>query len=277
MPKDPTSTTAIPSSPTLGILDQDSPIERLLAIMARLRDPVKGCEWDCAQSFETIAPYTIEEAYEVFDAIERGDMVELKDELGDLLFQVVFHARMAQEAGYFCFEDVAERISEKMEARHPHIFGDQSGQMTEGRWEALKAKERNEKGAQSALDGVALALPAGMRAQKLQKRAARVGFDWPDTQGPKAKILEEIEELQAASSEQEQTEEAGDFLFAAINLVRAYGIDAEAALRSANRKFERRFRAMEDAAGGSFAKLDLDAQEALWQQVKAAETDKADL
>lgn len=263
-------------------LDQEAPrrpssaetaIERLLQIMARLRDPEDGCKWDLAQDFATIAPHTIEEAYEVSDAIERKDMVELKDELGDLLFQVVFHAQMADEAGEFDFSAVATRISNKMEARHPHVFGDQSGQMTEGRWEALKAEERDQKGAVSALDGVALALPAAMRAQKLQKRAARVGFDWPDISGPKTKIIEEIEELEAARSDAEKQEEAGDFLFSAINLVRAFGIDAEEALRNANRKFERRFRAMEQLSECKFASLDLDAQEELWQQVKLYERD----
>lgn len=264
-----------PSAPPEVPLTQDgvaeSSIARLLEVMRRLRDPGHGCEWDLAQDFKTIAPYTIEEAYEVFDAIDRQDMTDLKDELGDLLFQVVFHAQMAAEAGHFDFEDVAARIVDKMEARHPHIFGDQHGQMTEGRWEALKAEERAHKGAKSALEGVALALPAAMRAQKLQKRAARVGFDWPDKEGPKSKVLEEIEELERASSEAELAEEAGDFLFAAINLVRAYGVDAEQALRDANRKFEKRFRMMEAQAGGNFAELDLDAQEALWQQVKAQE------
>ncbi|MFZ9395247.1 MAG: nucleoside triphosphate pyrophosphohydrolase [Erythrobacter sp.] len=244
---------------------------RLLAIMARLRDPERGCEWDLAQDFSTIAPYTIEEAYEVADAIERHDLADLKGELGDLLLQVVFHARMAEEAGAFGFTDVAAAISDKMEARHPHIFGDETGTMVEARWEALKAAEREQNGATSALDGVAGALPALMRAQKLQKRAARTGFDWPDTIGPAAKIAEEIDELAAAGSETERFEEAGDFLFAAVNLVRAYGVDAEEALRAANRKFERRFRAMEHLAGDKFAKLDLEAQEALWQAVKRME------
>lgn len=246
-------------------------MDRLLQIMARLRDPQRGCEWDLAQDFYTIAPYTIEEAYEVADAIERDDMAELREELGDLLLQVVFHARMAEEAGHFAFTDVAAAISEKMENRHPHIFGDETGTMGETRWEAIKAAERDQKGAASALDGVAKALPALMRAQKLQKRAARTGFDWPDTEGPKAKILEEIEELDAAISEQDRFEEAGDFLFAAVNLVRAFGIDAEEALRVANLKFERRFRGMEAIAGDTFAGLSLDEQEALWQQVKASE------
>ncbi|XUU60006.1 nucleoside triphosphate pyrophosphohydrolase [Erythrobacter sp. HA6-11] len=246
-------------------------MERLLGIMAKLRDPETGCEWDLSQSFQTIAPYTIEEAYEVFEAIERSDMQELKDELGDLMFQVVFHAQMAKEAGEFSFDDVVRRISDKMEARHPHIFGDQSGQMTEGRWEALKEEERSAKGAESALDGVALALPAAMRAQKLQKRAARVGFDWPDTDGPKAKIVEELEELERATSQAEMCEEAGDFLFAAINLVRAYGVDAEEALRAANLKFERRFKAMERIADDKFASLSLEEQESLWVRVKSEE------
>lgn len=244
---------------------------RLLQIMARLRDPERGCEWDLAQDFASIAPYTIEEAYEVADAIERSDMGEFKEELGDLLLQVVFHARMAEEAGHFAFDDVAQAISDKMEARHPHIFGEEDGTMGEIRWEALKAAERNEKGAQSALEGVALALPALMRAQKLQKRAARTGFDWPDPSGSRAKISEELQELAEAPSEDERFEEAGDFLFAAVNFVRAYGIDAEDALRAANRKFERRFRAMEQIAEGTFPDLSLDDQEKLWQKVKATE------
>ena len=245
-------------------------LDRLLQIMARLRDPVSGCEWDTAQNFATIAPYTIEEAYEVADAIERSDMADLQGELGDLLFQVVFHARMAEEAGHFAFSDVARSISDKMEARHPHIFGDEGGVMEDKRWEDIKAAERAEAGAQSALEGVALALPALMRAQKLQKRAARHGFDWPDTDGPREKVLEEISELAEANGD-EIEEEAGDFLFAAVNLVRAYGIDAEQALRNANLKFERRFRAMEQLADGDFADRDLSQQEELWQEVKRRE------
>ncbi|MBU2588355.1 MAG: nucleoside triphosphate pyrophosphohydrolase [Alphaproteobacteria bacterium] len=248
-----------------------SPIAHLLAIMARLRDPQSGCAWDLAQDFASIAPYTIEEAYEVADAITRGDIDDLKDELGDLLLQVVFHARMAEEAGHFAFDDVAAAISAKMEARHPHIFGDASGTMDERRWEDLKAEERNAKGVTSALDGVALALPALMRAQKLQKRAARTGFDWPDPSGSEAKIHEEIEELNTASSEQDKLEEAGDLLFAVVNFIRAHGISAEDALRAANAKFERRFRAMEAIAGSGFPKLSLAAQEELWQQVKKTE------
>ncbi|TNE55567.1 MAG: nucleoside triphosphate pyrophosphohydrolase, partial [Sphingomonadales bacterium] len=214
---------------------------------------------------------TIEEAYEVADAIQRDDMVELQEELGDLLFQVVFHSRMAEEAGHFTFDDVVDAISNKMLERHPHVFGDETGSMGEARWEALKAAERSGKGAHSAMDGVALALPALMRAQKLQKRAARTGFDWPDPKGPTAKIHEEIDELREAKTDAERAEEAGDFLFAAVNLVRAYRIDAEEALRAANRKFERRFRAMEEIGGEEFAKLSLEKQEELWQQVKQTE------
>lgn len=249
-------------------------LSRLLAIMARLRDPRSGCEWDVAQTFATIAPYTIEEAYEVTDAIERGDMAALREELGDLLLQVVFHARMAEEAGLFAFDDVAASISDKMETRHPHIFGDAAdeGQSREVRWERLKAEERAGKGAGGALDGVALALPALMRAEKLQKRAARVGFDWPDVAGPVAKVLEEIEEIASAPTPEARIEEAGDFLFAAANLVRAYGIAPEEALRAANAKFERRFGAMEALAEGRFATLSLDEQEELWQAVKRNET-----
>lgn len=250
-----------------------SGIARLLAIMARLRDPDTGCEWDVAQTFATIAPYTIEEAYEVADAIEREDLPALREELGDLLLQVVFHARMAEEIGAFDFDAVAQAISDKMTERHPHIFGDEAdqGQSREVRWEAQKAAEREAKGATSALDGVALALPALMRAEKLQKRAARVGFDWPDTEGPRAKVIEEIAELDAARTDAEKLDEAGDLLFAAVNLVRRYGIAPEDALRHGNAKFERRFRAMEALAGDDFPKLSLGEQEALWQQVKTAE------
>lgn len=255
------------------------PLDRLLAIMARLRDPQCGCEWDQAQTFATIAPYTIEEAYEVADAIARNDLAALKDELGDLLLQVVFHARIAEEAGHFAFADVAAAISAKMEARHPHIFGNETdqGQSREERWESLKAAEREAKGATSAMDGVALALPALLRAEKLQKRAARHGFDWPDTEGPADKLREEMAELAAAGTNAERFEEAGDLLFAAVNLVRAYGVAPEDALRAANAKFERRFRAMEsvaDARGQDFAKLSLDQQEALWRDVKTSEAQK---
>jgi ATP diphosphatase len=254
-------------------------LHRLLRIMARLRDPVSGCDWDRAQSFETIAPYTIEEAYEVADAIARGDLAGLRDELGDLLLQVVFHARMAEEAGHFAFDDVAAAISDKLEQRHPHIFGDTEpdDQHQSDRWEQLKAAERVARGASGALDGIALALPALMRAEKLQKRAARHGFDWPDTEGPADKLREEMAEL-ATAAPAGRLEEAGDLLFAAVNLVRAHGVAPEDALRAANAKFERRFRAMEAltrAQGLEFGKLSLDEQEALWQAVKASEAGKA--
>jgi ATP diphosphatase len=247
-----------------------SQINRLLAIMARLRDPEHGCPWDVTQDFASIAPYTIEEAYEVADAIERGAMDELRGELGDLLLQVVFHARMAEEVGLFDFEAVAKAIADKMEARHPHVFGSSDSAGHERPWEELKAAERAQSGATSAMDGVARALPALLRAQKLQNRAARDGFDWPEPSGPAAKLIEEMEELAEAPHDRRQ-EEAGDLLFAAVNLVRAYGIDAEEALRSANVKFERRYRAMEALAVGAFASLDLDRQEELWRQVKSLE------
>ena len=255
------------------------PIDRLLAIMSRLRDPVTGCEWDRAQTFASIAPYTIEEAYEVTDAIARNDMAELKEELGDLLLQVVFHARMAEEAGSFAFADVAEAIAAKLEARHPHIFGADVGHVAgkrdqPERWEALKAAERRARGATSALDGVATALPALLRAEKLQRRAARHGFDWPDSDGPAEKLREEAGELAAASDDADRFEEAGDLLFAAVNLVRHHGLAAEDALRTANAKFERRFRAMEALArrqGRDFEVLSLDEQELLWNEVKRLE------
>ena len=248
-------------------------LARLLAVMARLRDPASGCAWDIAQTFATIAPYTIEEAYEVADAIVRNDTAALRDELGDLLLQVVFHARIAEEAGLFAFADVAAAIADKMETRHPHIFGEAAGDGLdrETRWEALKAAERAARGAGGALDGVALALPALMRAEKLQKRAARVGFDWPDPAGAAAKVAEEATELAEAATAAERTEEAGDLLFAAVNLCRKHGVAAEDALRAANAKFERRFAAMEALAaarGQDFAALGLAAQDGLWGDVK---------
>ncbi|MDE0877818.1 MAG: nucleoside triphosphate pyrophosphohydrolase [Sphingomonas bacterium] len=249
-------------------------IERLVAIMVRLRDPEHGCEWDRAQSFATIAPYTIEEAHEVADAIDRNDMDDLKDELGDLLLQVVFHARIAEEAAHFSLPDIVAAISDKMERRHPHIFGDaiEDG-ATEGghiRWEQIKAEERDAKGNMGALDGVARGLPALLRAMKLQNRAARTGFDWPDASGPRAKIDEELAEVEAASPETIE-EEVGDLLFSIVNWARHQGIDPEAALRAGNAKFERRFSAMEKIAGAAFKSLDLVAKEQLWQRVKSAE------
>ncbi|MFL9842070.1 nucleoside triphosphate pyrophosphohydrolase [Sphingomonas sp. ST-64] len=242
-------------------------IERLMAIMARLRDPVAGCEWDTVQTFASIAPYTIEEAYEVADAIARNDLTDLKDELGDLLLQVIFHSRMAEEAGAFDLSDVIAGICDKMERRHPHIF---RGAPDGGHhlWEQIKAEERGSKGAEGALDGVAIGLPALTRAEKLQKRAARTGFDWPDPSGARAKIDEELAEVEAAETDADRTEEVGDLLLAVVNWSRKLGIDPEAALRGANTKFETRFRAMEAQAGDAFAGLDLAAKEALWDEVK---------
>ena len=240
-------------------------IDRLVEIMARLRAP-DGCEWNRAQTFATIAPYTIEEAYEVADAIESGDAAELKDELGDLLLQVVFHSRIAEEAGLFTLGDVATAIADKMERRHPHIFGD-AADGGHHLWEEVKAAERSAKGASSALDGVAIGLPALLRAEKLQKRAARVGFDWPDAAGPRAKIDEELAEVSAATGDAERVEEIGDLLFSVVNWARHLGVDPEAALRHANAKFERRFRAMEQADAG-FAVRSLEEQEVLWQRAK---------
>jgi ATP diphosphatase len=240
-----------------------SNLERLVAIMARLRDPEHGCEWDRAQSWATIAPYTIEEAYEVADAIARGDVADLKDELGDLLLQVVFHSRIAEEAGAFALDDVAAAIADKMDRRHPHIFG-AGGELD---WERGKAEERQAKGFAGALDGVAIGLPALLRAEKLQRRAARVGFDWPDPDGPRAKIDEELAEVATATGDA-VAEEIGDLLFAVVNWARHLGVDAEASLRAANGKFERRFRAMEAEAGARFPALTLDAKEALWLAVK---------
>lgn len=252
-----------------------SNLARLASIMARLRDPIAGCPWDLAQDFDSIAPYTIEEAYEVAEAIANHDHAELKSELGDLLFQVVFHSQMAAEAGLFNLNDVVDGICAKMERRHPHIFGTAeraaSADAQKADWEAIKASERTAAGEASALDGVATALPALMRAEKLQSRAARVGFDWTDAASVRAKVVEELVEFDTASSEAHRAEEGGDLLFAVVNLLRHHGIDAETALRAGNSKFERRFRAMEAIAGKDFPALPADAQEALWARVKAAE------
>src|SRR4051812_34293396 len=246
------------------------PLDRLREIMRRLRDPAHGCEWDTVQTFETIAPYTIEEAYEVADAIARKDMDALADELGDLQLQVVFHAQMAEEAGIFTLEDVLKRISDKMERRHPHIFGD-AERGGHHLWEIIKAEERAVDPDKSALAGVALALPALERAAKLQRRAARTGFDWPDASGPRAKIDEELTELEAETEHQPMFEEMGDLLFAVVNLARKLNIEPEAALREANRKFEQRFRAIEKAPG--FADMSLDEKEQLWVAAKKAQAD----
>ncbi len=246
-------------------------VDRLVTIMARLRDPEHGCSWDLAQDFASIAPYTIEEAHEVADAIERNDMADLKDELGDLLLQVVFHSRMAEEAGHFALTDVVDAISDKMERRHPHIFGSAEERAGAGPhlWEQIKADERAAKKASGALDGVARGLPALMRAEKLQKRAARTGFDWPDADGPRAKIDEEIAEVETAADADHRAEEVGDLLFAVVNWARHLGVDAEVTLRHANSKFERRFSAMEAIAGETFEGTSLDEKEALWQRVKS--------
>ena len=244
----------------------DGSLDRLLEIMARLRDPVGGCPWDKEQTFATIAPYTIEEAYEVADAIERDDMDALADELGDLQLQVVFHSRMAEEAGHFALADVMERVCDKLERRHPHIFRDSDHSPG---WEELKAQERQKAPDSSALAGVALALPALERAAKLQRRAARTGFDWPDVAGPRAKIDEELAELDRETSEQGRIEELGDLIFAVVNLARHLNVDAEAALRQANRKFERRFRAIETEPG--FEQMSLEEKEALWVAAKKAQ------
>jgi ATP diphosphatase len=241
------------------------PLQRLIEIMRRLRDPKTGCEWDSVQTFATIAPYTIEEAYEVADAIARDDMEALADELGDLQLQVVFHARMAEEAGLFTLDDVLDRICAKMERRHPHIFGD-AAEGGHHLWEVIKAEERSKEPDKSALAGVALALPALERAAKLQRRAARTGFDWPDASGPKSKIHEELAELEAEIAHPRQFEEMGDLLFAVVNLARHLNIEPEAALREANRKFEKRFRAIESEPG--FSGLGLEEMEMLWVKAK---------
>ncbi|WP_283646157.1 nucleoside triphosphate pyrophosphohydrolase [Marinovum algicola] len=263
------------------IQDPQGGMPRLLEIMRRLRDPEAGCPWDIEQDFSTIAPYTIEEAYEVADAIERQDWGELKGELGDLLFQSVFHAQMAQEAGLFDFDDVANTMSDKMVARHPHVFGaesrDKSPEQQTRDWEAIKAAERAEKAQKGALDGVAVGLPALLRAFKLQKRAARVGFDWPETEQVLDKIAEEARELVEARESLPQDkveEEMGDLLFVMANLARHLAVDPEAALRRANAKFTRRFKSIEAALaaqGRSTADSDLDEMDALWDAAKAAE------
>jgi MazG family protein len=257
-----------------------SSIEKLLEIMETLRHPQDGCPWDLQQDFASIAPYTIEEAYEVADAIARGDLAGLKDELGDLLFQVVFHARLGEERAAFDFEAVAAAIVDKMRRRHPHVFGNAQQRRTvmdDAAWESIKAGERAVGAGSttvSALDGVAQALPALKRAQKLGKRAARIGFDWPDSRGVRAKIDEEMAELQQAESDGSAAriaEEFGDLLFALVNLARHLGVDAEQALRNANRKFESRFRHMEQlvaAAGAQLSELDLEALEQHWQRAK---------
>jgi len=270
--------------------DSGACIDDLLAIMARLRDPASGCPWDVAQTFATIAPYTIEEAYEVADAIDRGDLADLRDELGDLLLQVVFHARMAEEQGAFDFHDVVAAISDKMTRRHPHVFADavvEDAQAQTRAWETQKQAERTAAGSDdhSALAGIARGLPEWQRALKLQHRAARVGFDWPGPTPVIAKLHEEIEEVRAefaavasapadAAAQERLEDEIGDLLFVCANLARHAKVDPGTALRRANRKFERRFRAMEALAAGdgvALAQLPLERQDEYWNRAKAAE------
>ncbi len=272
-------------------------VQRLVEIMARLRDPRSGCPWDLKQTYRSIVPYTIEEVYEVADAIERDDLDELREELGDLLFQVVFYARIAEEQGRFDFDQVAGGIADKMIRRHPHVFADadyRSEAELRHAWERQKHRERDAKQIEGAPDtpaqgvpahpatshmaGVAQALPALIRAEKLQKRAARAGFDWPDVDGAFDKTREELSEIEQALDHGDPmhiAEELGDLLFAFVNITRKLGVDAEQALRAANGKFERRFRAMEqhlaEQHNGPMEQLDLDTQDAAWEAVKRAE------
>lgn len=259
--------------------------QRLIEIMQRLRDPESGCPWDLKQDFKSIGAYTLEEAYEVVDAIEDNDMDKLKDELGDLLLQVVFHAQMAEEIGAFTFEDVAEVISEKMERRHPHVFADVTADTAEDvlkNWEDIKAEERKgQKQDESVLSGVTRALPALSRAEKLSKRAVRVGFEWPNFESLMDKVHEEIEEFKdevKVEDQQKKHEEFGDIMFVMVNVARWQKIDPEMSLRDANNKFERRFRAMEDLAkqkGQKFEDLSNYDQESLWLEVKRLEKKQA--
>lgn len=258
-------------------LSQDataSPYDRLRALMAQLRNPDGGCSWDLKQSLASIAPYTIEEAYEVADAIERGAMDDLKDELGDLLLQVFFHAQMAEDAGLFAVEDVFHGITDKMIRRHPHVYGDEGDRTPEAQkiaWEEMKAEERAKKAAKgdtSALADVAVALPALMRAEKLVKRAARVGFDFPDVASAAAKVTEELGETLDASPESHATE-YGDLLFSIACLGYKLGLDPEQALKAGNAKFENRFRAMEQRLGGDLSVHDLEAMDTAWDAVKS--------
>lgn len=253
-----------------------SEIDKLLEVMASLRDPESGCPWDVEQDFSTIAPFTIEEAYEVADAIEREDFDGLRDELGDLLFQVVFHSRMAEEAGHFDFGDVAGTIADKMLRRHPHVFGsdeERAAGAQAGSWERIKAEERAAHPDESVLAGIAKALPALKRSQKLGERASTVGFDWPDRKGVRAKISEELDELEAAvgtRSPENIEEEFGDLLFAIVNLARHLDVDPEKALTRANYKFENRFRDMEQAITGTGKALPDFSLESLDKEWRAA-------
>ena len=259
----------------------DTPYERIRVLMEKLRTPNTGCPWDVEQTFETIAPYTIEEAYEVSDAINQGDMAALKEELGDLIFQVVFHARMAEEQGAFNLDDVCDGLTDKMVRRHPHVFaGEDQRESAEAQlkaWEDVKAQERAQKGngkPKSVLDDVALALPALTRAEKLQKRAARVGFDWPTLKGVTDKISEEAQELAEASNSMDEAaivDEMGDLLFAVTNLARKLGVDPEQALRQTNQKFTGRFQHIEQRGRDQdkpLTDMSLDEMEGYWQDAK---------
>ena len=265
---------------------KETPLDQLIAIMARLRDPDRGCPWDLEQNFASIAPYTIEEAYEVADAVEKGDMVALKDELGDLLLQVVFHSRLAEEAGFFKFDDTAESISAKLIRRHPHLFAGDipvSALDQSQKWETIKAAERKAKSDEkiSALDGVAAALPALLRAEKIQKRAARVGFDWSGSGQDAAlpvldKIIEEAEEIREAVTQdlspERVDEEVGDLLFAVVNLGRKLNVDPETALRRATAKFSWRFQTIEQKLHERGLKIEdqtMETLDSLWEEVKA--------
>jgi MazG family protein len=261
-------------------------MQRLLEIMAQLRDPDKGCPWDLSQTYSTIVPYTLEEAYEVADTIQRGEMIELCDELGDLLFQIVFYSQIAKEEGHFDFSAVARGICDKMIRRHPHVFSDaqyHDDEQLRHAWEQKKAQERAQSvsGQSSHMDGVARALPALIRAEKLQKRASRVGFDWPDAQGALGKVSEELDEVRKELGKADQEalqDELGDLLFSIVNVVRLLGMDAEQTLSRANEKFERRFRAMErvltEEGAGDMHGLSLEALDAAWERVKRHESGK---
>ncbi len=263
------------------IHNPDGGLPRLLEIMRRLRDPETGCPWDIEQDFASIAPYTIEEAYEVADAIERDNMQDLEEELGDLLLQVVYHTAMGEEAGHFTFETVTRAIADKMVARHPHVFGDESrdksAEQQTADWEVIKSAERSRKAQQGVLEGVAKNLPALLRAEKLQKRAARVGFDWNDPQAVLEKLAEESAELVEAKerlTQSEVEEEMGDLLFVLANLARHLKVDPEQALRRTNSKFERRFNEIEKhlrASGKTFEETSLDEMDAIWNAVKTEE------
>ncbi|WP_116131307.1 nucleoside triphosphate pyrophosphohydrolase [Tropicimonas sp. IMCC34043] len=265
-------------APQDPVFDPKGGIERLLAIMARLRDPARGCPWDIDQTWDTIAPYTIEEAYEVADAIERRAWDELQGELGDLLLQVVYFAQFGTEEGRFDFSAIANTVSDKMIARHPHVFGEESRDKTAEQqtrdWEVQKAAEREARGEARVLDGVALGLPALMRAAKLQKRASRVGFDWENPEDVAAKVVEEVAELAAAASPDAVEDEMGDLLFSVVNLARHLGVDPEQALRRTNDKFSRRFNDLDGklrAIGSSPAEASAEQMEALWEAAKRAE------